>query len=155
MIRGVMCVHCSFQIDLLPFAVPPVVGRGSGGRVGASATHSLVQSLVDDSMRDQDVSLVISGARAELTLTLFSLAASRSSPQVRDCRCQRQRVDSCMDQEPAKGESSSFRLRSSSKADLSRCRRPSSTLGRNQKTQRRSEMLRYCLLCCNSAVAGS
>lgn len=36
--------------------VPPVVGPGRGGRVGASATQHVVQGLVRDNMRDQDVS---------------------------------------------------------------------------------------------------
>ena len=36
--------------------MPPVTGPGKGGRVGASATQHLVQSLVRDTTRDQDVS---------------------------------------------------------------------------------------------------
>ena len=33
----------------------PVTGPGRGGRVGASATQHVVQNLVRDSSRDQDV----------------------------------------------------------------------------------------------------
>lgn len=35
----------------------PVTGPGKGGRVGASATQHLVQHLVRDTTRDEDVSL--------------------------------------------------------------------------------------------------
>lgn len=35
--------------------MPPIVGRGRGGRVGASATQHVVQGLVRDNMVDQDV----------------------------------------------------------------------------------------------------
>ncbi|SCZ89214.1 BZ3500_MvSof-1268-A1-R1_Chr1-1g01034 [Microbotryum saponariae] len=35
-------------------AVPPVVGPGRGGRVGASATQHVVQGLVRDNLREQD-----------------------------------------------------------------------------------------------------
>ncbi len=38
----------------------PVTGPGRGGRVGASATQHLVQSLVRDSSRDDDVSFFCS-----------------------------------------------------------------------------------------------
>lgn len=34
----------------------PVSGPGKGGRVGASATQHVVQNLVRDTMRDEDVS---------------------------------------------------------------------------------------------------
>ena len=34
----------------------PVTGPGKGGRVGASATQHVVQNLVRDTMRDEDVS---------------------------------------------------------------------------------------------------
>jgi WD repeat-containing protein 70 len=34
----------------------PVSGPGRGGRVGASATQHVVQNLVKDTMRDEDVS---------------------------------------------------------------------------------------------------
>jgi len=34
----------------------PVSGPGRGGRVGASATQHVVQNLVRDTMRDEDVS---------------------------------------------------------------------------------------------------
>lgn len=37
----------------------PVTGPGRGGRVGASATQHLVQSLVRDSSRDDDVSFFL------------------------------------------------------------------------------------------------
>lgn len=36
--------------------MPPIVGRGKGGRVGASATQHVVQGLVRDNMVNQDVS---------------------------------------------------------------------------------------------------
>lgn len=35
----------------------PVTGPGKGGRVGASATQHVVQNLVRDTTRDEDVSL--------------------------------------------------------------------------------------------------
>lgn len=35
--------------------MPPISGPGRGGRVGASATQHVVQSLVRDSTRDEDV----------------------------------------------------------------------------------------------------
>jgi WD repeat-containing protein 70 len=35
----------------------PVSGPGRGGRVGASATQHVVQNLVRDTMRDEDVSV--------------------------------------------------------------------------------------------------
>jgi len=35
----------------------PVTGPGKGGRVGASATQHVVQNLVRDTMRDEDVSV--------------------------------------------------------------------------------------------------
>lgn len=37
----------------------PVTGPGKGGRVGASATQHVVQNLVRDTTRDQDVSVVV------------------------------------------------------------------------------------------------
>lgn len=37
----------------------PVSGPGRGGRVGASATQHVVQNLVRDTMRDEDVSLFV------------------------------------------------------------------------------------------------
>lgn len=36
----------------------PVTGPGRGGRVGASATQHVVQSLVRDTTRDEDVSII-------------------------------------------------------------------------------------------------
>jgi hypothetical protein len=36
----------------------PVSGPGRGGRVGASATQHVVQNLVRDTMRDEDVSVL-------------------------------------------------------------------------------------------------
>jgi hypothetical protein len=36
----------------------PVSGPGRGGRVGASATQHVVQNLVRDTMRDEDVSWI-------------------------------------------------------------------------------------------------
>jgi len=36
----------------------PVTGPGKGGRVGASATQHVVQNLVRDTMRDEDVSYI-------------------------------------------------------------------------------------------------
>lgn len=36
----------------------PVSGPGKGGRVGASATQHVVQNLVRDTMRDEDVSWI-------------------------------------------------------------------------------------------------
>lgn len=41
---------------LLPLPVPPIVGPGRGGRVGAAATQHMVQGLVQDALREQDVS---------------------------------------------------------------------------------------------------
>lgn len=37
----------------------PVSGPGRGGRVGASATQHVVQNLVRDTMRDEDVSWIV------------------------------------------------------------------------------------------------
>lgn len=39
----------------------PVTGPGKGGRVGASATQHVVQNLVRDTTRDEDVSTILSG----------------------------------------------------------------------------------------------
>lgn len=38
----------------------PLTGPGRGGRVGASATQHVVQNLVRDSTRDEDVSFLLS-----------------------------------------------------------------------------------------------
>ncbi|KDQ63863.1 hypothetical protein JAAARDRAFT_120014 [Jaapia argillacea MUCL 33604] len=46
----------------------PVTGPGKGGRVGASATQHVVQNLVRDTTRDQDVSVSISISSAWLLL---------------------------------------------------------------------------------------
>lgn len=50
----------------------PVTGPGKGGRVGASATQHIVQNLVRDSTRDQDVSVFVS-------LLLFRMHVSRDA----------------------------------------------------------------------------
>jgi hypothetical protein len=39
--------------------LPPISGPGRGGRVGASATQHVVQGLVKDSMREEDVRRVL------------------------------------------------------------------------------------------------
>lgn len=38
--------------------LPPIKGPGRGGRVGASATQHVVQNIVRDSTRDEDVSRI-------------------------------------------------------------------------------------------------
>ena len=50
----------------------PVTGPGKGGRVGASATQHVVQNLIRDTTRDQDVRFLI----LLMTSDFFSLSAS-------------------------------------------------------------------------------
>jgi hypothetical protein len=50
----------------------PVTGPGRGGRVGASATQHVVQNLVRDLTRDQDVR---GGHGVAISLTVFSLTS--------------------------------------------------------------------------------
>lgn len=52
----------------------PVTGPGKGGRVGASATQHVVQNLVRDTTRDEDVSLA---AIVIIPLPSFPLLLSR------------------------------------------------------------------------------
>lgn len=47
--------------------MPPLTGPGRGGRVGASATQHVVQGLVKDSIRHEDVSLQVSSSLAPLS----------------------------------------------------------------------------------------
>lgn len=47
----------------------PVTGPGKGGRVGASATQHVVQNLVKDTTREEDVSVVFCEPRLVLTWT--------------------------------------------------------------------------------------
>ena len=53
----------------------PVTGPGRGGRVGASATQHVVQNLVRDTTRDQDVRLS----------TLCPLLSPAKQPSTRNC----------------------------------------------------------------------
>ena len=50
----------------------PVTGPGKGGRVGASATQHVVQNLIRDTTRDQDVRFLI----LLMASDFFSLSAS-------------------------------------------------------------------------------
>ena len=54
--------------------LPPVKGPGRGGRVGASATQHVVQGLVHDTLRDEDVRQRL--CCGDFALTHPSLAAS-------------------------------------------------------------------------------
>lgn len=73
-------------------AVPPVVGPGRGGRIGAAATQHVVQNLLRNEMRDQDVSeSLLVGRFSGLTCSLH--AASRSAAQVCDAGPRREYVD--------------------------------------------------------------
>lgn len=59
----------------------PVTGPGKGGRVGASATQHVVQNLVRDTTRDQDVSVPVA--------LLFLLVAWALCPGVPACTLKR------------------------------------------------------------------
>ena len=53
----------------------PVSGPGRGGRVGASATQHVVQNLVRDTMRDEDVSFACGKKNTAVELTILSSLA--------------------------------------------------------------------------------
>ena len=57
----------------------PITGPGKGGRVGASATQHVVQNLIRDSTRDEDVSTPFFFASAILIRAVPSLAKHSSS----------------------------------------------------------------------------
>lgn len=54
----------------------PVTGPGKGGRVGASATQHVVQNLVRDTTRDEDVSLFFCVSLCSFAACLFRSHAS-------------------------------------------------------------------------------
>jgi hypothetical protein len=54
----------------------PVTGPGKGGRVGASATQHVVQNLVRDTTRDEDVSFVAVPERDPAYFRGFALSVS-------------------------------------------------------------------------------
>lgn len=74
--------------------LPPMTGPGRGGRVGASATQHIVQGLVFNNTRDEDVRHLLALFFLTIALTdaaalLAATAASRSFAQV--CRQGRRR----------------------------------------------------------------
>jgi len=68
----------------------PIAGPGRGGRVGASATQHVVQNLVRDTTRDEDVSFL---PLTCVVLSLTVLAAERSVAQVRQAGRDGSQVD--------------------------------------------------------------
>lgn len=67
----------------------PVTGPGRGGRVGASATQHVVQNLVRDTTRDQDVRgltiFLCVGHRAVVGIFKPNLLCRQSGDLSRDC----------------------------------------------------------------------
>jgi hypothetical protein len=67
----------------------PVTGPGKGGRVGASATQHVVQNLVRDTTRDQDVRIasILSAAKRASTRSCprHSLSCCVTAPSVIYC----------------------------------------------------------------------
>lgn len=64
---GVVAVSLLTHALWTALAVPPVQGPGKGGRIGAAATQHVVQGLVRNTIRDQDVRPL------SLSLTLLCL----------------------------------------------------------------------------------